>query len=55
MEGGGGGGYTQCYINILVSLFIMSLLGLHPHPSSFVSNSVNEDILLVEDDVNKLA
>ena len=31
------------------------MLRLHPHQSGFVTNSVNEDILLVENDFKKLA
>ena len=31
------------------------LLRLHPHQTSFVAKSVNEDILLVKNDVEKLA
>ena len=36
------------------SLSVILLLRLHPHQSGLVANSVNEDILLIENDVKEL-
>ena len=37
------------------NLSVIPLLRLHTHQSGFVKNSVNQDILLVDNDVMKLA